>query len=87
MSLCEKIAGTVNRDDFARFDDVFEDRNFRPLLHNNEAVWGCLNKLASKPILTGKELLKVAMGSTYTYRRCTDPSTRLRLSSQGLCCS
>ena len=61
MSLCEKIAGTLNESDFARFNQVFDAPEARRLIEKNSMVLGVLSKLASQPIVSGEKLAEAAL--------------------------
>lgn len=61
MSLCEKIAGTLNESDFARFNQVFEDPSAKRLIEKNGMVLGVLSALTTKPMISGEKLAAAAL--------------------------
>ena len=60
-SLCEKIAGTLNESDFARFNEVFTDPRARELVEKNATVVECLHRLTAKPIMPAEKLAEAAL--------------------------
>jgi hypothetical protein len=59
-SLCEAIAGSINREDFERFEAEFADDVMAELLPKTAAVTDALGRLLSKPPVSGEEMLKQA---------------------------
>jgi len=58
-SLCEAIAGTINRSDFARIDVVYEESPaVQQLLPKSAGVMTALRGLTSQPVTTGEEVLE-----------------------------
>lgn len=49
-SLCETIAGTINKEDFSRFNRAFEDVNVKRMIEKSASVQIALHALTSKPI-------------------------------------
>jgi hypothetical protein len=59
-SLCEAISGTINAADFARFEAVFSDPQWRPALEKNASLMYYMGKLVTEPATRSDVLLKQA---------------------------
>lgn len=66
MTLCSKIAGTLNKEDFNRFNEEFLNSNVRSLIEKNAGVVGLLHDLTSLPIQDAADLRKAAIHATKT---------------------
>lgn len=60
-SVLSLIAGTLNKGDFARFEDTFKDPTIRPFVEKNAMLQESLGRLLSMPIMEPAELRKIAM--------------------------
>lgn len=60
ITLCEKIAGTLNQEDFSRFNDSFKNEDIRRMVEKSASVGLALQKLTSVPIVSSTALLKTA---------------------------
>jgi hypothetical protein len=59
-SLCEAISGTINAADFARFEAVFSDPQWRPALEKNASLMYYMGKLVTESATRSDVLLKQA---------------------------
>lgn len=59
-SLCEAISSTINAADFARFEAVFADPQWRPALEKNASLMYYMGKLVTDPAIQSGNLLKQA---------------------------
>lgn len=66
MSLCQSIAGTLNREDFSRFDSDFENTSIRKMIEKSASVQAALSDLTSIPIQDTAELRNAAIHATKT---------------------
>ena len=63
-SLCLKIAGTLNREDFDRFDSEFKNPSVQRMIEKSASVRSALHDLTSKPIVDSRELRNSAVTAT-----------------------
>ena len=59
-TLCGKIAGTLDWSDFAKFDVIYQSKDWRRFVEKNAAVQVALQGLAEAPILAPQERAKLA---------------------------
>lgn len=59
-SICEKIAGTLNESDFARFERAWKDEEIRRSIEKNATVKSALLTLVNQPIMSSAGLRKEA---------------------------
>lgn len=65
-SLCSSISGTLNREDFDRFDEAFQNSDIRYMIEKSASVQQALSSLTENPIVTGDVLRRAAIQSTKT---------------------
>ena len=53
--LCEKLAGSIVKEDFDRFNTSFSDSNTRYMIEKSASVKAALHALTSKPLFTEKQ--------------------------------
>lgn len=61
MSLCAQIAGTLNREDFSRFDNSFLDSNVKSMIEKSASVQHVLHTLTSQPIYDAASMRRSAI--------------------------
>lgn len=59
-SICTQVAGTLDHEDFARFNEVYDNRAWSRFVQKNAGVMSALSKLAEAPILRPEERVKIA---------------------------
>jgi hypothetical protein len=59
-TLCEKIAGTLNASDFARFEREFADPRVRELILESDDIQEALHRLTDRGLTTPEQLQKAA---------------------------
>lgn len=64
LSLCEKIAGTLNESDFDRFNQEFENPDVRSVIAKSAMVDICLQRLVSEPIVSSEKLASAAVAAS-----------------------
>lgn len=62
-SLCERIAGTLNESDFARFNSVFSKADARELVEKSATVIACLHRLTAEPVVPAEKLASAALSA------------------------
>lgn len=60
MSLCLAISGTLNREDFSRFDAEFSNPTVQRMLEKSASVKAALQNLTTIPIKSSNELVEAA---------------------------
>jgi len=66
MTLCNAISGTLNREDFSRFDAAFADQSTRDMIEKSASVGEALRSLTRIPIQSGEDLRNAAIDATKT---------------------
>ena len=60
MTLCRNIAGTINRSDFARFNETFRNEKVAHLIQRNPIVQACLRDLSSREMHSTQKMASAA---------------------------
>lgn len=65
-SLCISIAGTINKEDFERFNDLYEDPTIGSMIEKSASVRSVLLDLVSEPIPDASEMRRASIHATKT---------------------